>query len=274
MKNTTIVIKSNAMKLDDPYLSSLFHIYDIGLYLISNNFNVLYWVSENSFESYLDWDFRYMKQIPMIYEEPDFLKNYILLTDYLPENVNNFKNIKKILLINHYNLWKSFVKCNIYEEIIEKCFVLTDKRLDQSFFINYDDGNYFLENQRIYEYEFGLYTKYLVNTFPRNYMWYQYNFNIDSNVNVFMENYIKTKQIQYTKTPYIDSYNKFSGLLYGSNKDYFSRLPFEFSYHNKKIVMFDSDPTFRNLTTHQLWNHSYIIQDIPMLNINLNFFKN
>lgn len=273
MRNNFVVIKSNALKnKDDPYLSSLFHLYEMGLFLWDNGFNVLYWVDDTTLEPYLDWDFRYMQQLPIIYNDDMITKNYILLTDTFPNNLKNIQNIKKIFILNNYDLSRSFTYCDIFETINDKCYILYDKRLNEAF-LNTDDGYTFFENNLCFEYESGLYTKFTINTHTKENLWFSYIYN-NTEIQNTLDMYIEKYKVKTTNKLYINAYNKCSGLLYGMNKDYFNRLPFEFSYNKKNIVMFDSDPSFRNMTTHQLWNHSYIIEDIPMLNLDLNLFKN
>lgn len=271
MRRTSIVLKiTNFNKYSYSILS---HIYEIGLFLADSGLNVLYWVC-NDQEKLIEFDLKYMQTIPMVFNEEEIPKPYTLLTDAFDStSIEDLEKIRKIFFINNPQLEKTLVNNYDFKDVESKSYILYTTQLDDSF-LNTDMGYSFYENDRTYEYEYGIFYKYLLNTHKYTNKYYLENSTILEDVNTVVMDYVSTNNIQYSNEKGIAIYNMYSSLLYANRFDFFTRLPFEFSLANKKVIMFDCDPHFRNLTKHQLWNHPYIIEDIPSLNLDLNMFKN
>lgn len=270
MRQISIVLKiSNFSKYSYSILS---HIYEIGLYLADSGLNVIYWINANE-EKLLDLDLKYMQTLPIIFCEEDLPKSYILLTDVFDSTIENLDKIKKIFFVNNPFLEKTLLNNYDYKEVESKSYILYSNQIDSSF-LNTDMGYTFYESNRAYEYDYGIFYKYLLNTHKYTNKHYLANTQTSDVINNVILDYVKSNNIQYSVVENIASHNIYSSLLYANHYDFFTRLPFEFSLANKKVVMFDCDSYFRKLTKHQLWNHPYVIEDIPTLNLDLNMLKN
>ncbi len=271
MRQISVVLKINTPTACN--YSTLFHIYEIGLFLADSGFDVIYWV-DTDIERKLDWDLKYMQLLPVVFDEDQLPKSYILLTDSCNFFIYNMEKIKKIVFINNPILEDSIIDCTNFKYIKNKSYLLYSKQLNQSF-LNTDIGYSFFENNKTYEYDYGIYNKYLLNTNKYTNKWFLAKETCTDVIDVCINEYIKDNNIQYEKEyDTIAVHNKYISLIYANKEEFFIRLPFEFSLANKKVMLFDCDPSFRKLTQHQLWNHPYIIDDVPMLNLDLNMFKN
>ncbi len=270
MRQISIVLKINTPTACN--YSTLFHIYEMGLFLADSGFEVIYWV-DTDVEREMDWDLKYMQILPVVFYEDQLPKSYILITDSCNFLVDNVDKIKKIFFVNNPMMECSLTTWQNFKYIKNKSYLLYSEKLNQSY-LSTDVGYSFFENERIYQYDYGIYNKYLLNTHKTTTKWFLSNDTATEDINVCLYDFIKDNNIVHETTYDIAVHNMYLSLMYANNVDFFTRLPFEFALANKKVMMFDCDPSFRKLTQHQLWNHPYIIEDVPMLNLDLNMFKN
>lgn len=271
MKHSNIILTMN--NVDKNNLSTFFHLYEIGLFLSDNGFNVLLLLPYCNM--ILELDLKYMIKLPILLEEEAIPKNSLIISTEIPNFLYKLDKIKKYFFLNNPQLYTSIqnnlsvwhsIKNNtniLYSTVLENCFLSAD--------IEYS----LLENNQMIEYTYGLYTKYLLNTYRNTNKWY---FEKEQITDITMDRinfWLEQHHLPYvSETNCFAVHNNYQGLLYGNCVDYFTRLPFEFSLANKKVIMFDCDPSFRKMTKHQLWHYPYIIEDIPNLNMDLNIFKN
>ncbi len=271
MRQISIVLKINTPTACN--YSTLFHIYEIGLFLADSGFDVIYWV-DSDVEREMDWDLKYMQILPVVFDEEQLPKSYVLITDSCNFLIDNVDKIKKIFFINNPMMECSLTSWQNFKYIKHKSYLLYSEQLNQSY-LSTDVGYSFFEDNRIYQYDYGIYNKYLLNTHKTKPKWLLANDTATDDINNSLCEYIKDNNIMYEiSSNTVSLHNTYISLLYANNVDFFTRLPFEFALANKKVVMFDCDPSFRKLTKHQLWNYPYIIEDIPILNLDLNMFKN
>ena len=150
--------------------STLFHIYEMGLFLADSGFEVIYWV-DTDVEREMDWDLKYMQILPVVFYEDQLPKSYILITDSCNFLVDNVDKIKKIFFVNNPMMECSLTTWQNFKYIKNKSYLLYSEKLNQSY-LSTDVGYSFFENERIYIYDYGIYNKYLLNTHKTTTKWF------------------------------------------------------------------------------------------------------
>lgn len=256
---------------------SYFHLYELGLFLKSNGFDVMHWT--DGINNELDYSQRYAETLPFLAGNT-YPKSFNYLSYKLPRNnmdvLDKAKNIFLVVTDGILNvLTKNGGDCLIRYK--DKLHFLYDTRL-----VNLLEGSrmweIFVEKGQTHEYNWGIGRSLKIN--PRksgNWFMYSKTAKGQSNLDTIerAKLWAKNHKIHFIQDTMccLDPWNEYDGLLYTRNQDYSGRIMFEFSIADKPVILFDCDDSFRNLTKHQIWNYPYVINDIPELSLDTVLFK-
>lgn len=275
MKHPSVVVLTQSSW--ERISGSYFHIYELGLFLQNNGFDVFHWT--DGLHNELDYTQRYTTTLPCL-SDGVFPKNFNFLSYVLPSNntsvLDKAKNIFLVVTDGILNVLAADGGACLLK-YKDRLHFLYDTRLN-----NLLEGSKFWQTfcdmGHTHAYNWGVSRDIIVK--PRKSgKWFMYakTYKGQSQLDVVerAKHWAKENKIHFIQDMKccLDPWNEYDGLLYTRNVDYSGRIMFEFSLANKPVVMFDSDPSFRNLTHHQIWNYPYVIEDIPEPSVDIMLFK-